>query len=245
MHIIISPAKKMVVDTDSFPVLSQPQYLPQTKQILTALQALDDNQLQTLWHTNDKLTQANLMRLRNMDLTRQLTPALLAYSGIQYQYMAPDVFTTTALEYVQSHLRILSGFYGVLRPFDGVVPYRLEMQAKLTIDNAPNLYAFWGNQLYAAVDDGEPIINLASQEYAKTIQKYIPSERFIDVVFGSFVDGKVKTRATIAKMARGQMVRFMAENQVTTVTQLYDFKEMNYRFVPDLSRANQLVFLDN
>jgi len=86
-------------------------------------------------------------RLANMDLHTRLTPVVLAYEGIQYQYMAPGVFTYDELDYMQEHLRILSGFYGVLRPFDGVTPYRLEMQAKLKAGEAKDLCSFWGSSL--------------------------------------------------------------------------------------------------
>ncbi|MHA3067201.1 peroxide stress protein YaaA [Lacticaseibacillus saniviri] len=247
MKIIISPAKKMKVDTDSFAVLSQPKYMAETAEIAQTLQRATYDELQALWHTNDKLTRLNQARLERLDLTHQVTPALIAYSGIQYQYMAPGVFTAAALAYVQAHLRILSGFYGILRPFDGVVPYRLEMQAKLRVGDTDNLYAYWGDKLYTALNNaGEPIINLASQEYAKTIQKYLqPSDVFIDIVFGSLVDGKVKTRATLAKMARGEMVRFMAENNVTTLDELRMFDRLNYHYQAALSSDDKLVFIDN
>ena len=109
---------------------------------------------QKLWQCNDKIAELNFQRFSRMDLTRNLTPALLSYEGIQYQYMAPQVFTEQEWAYAQEHLRILSGFYGVLRPLDGVVPYRLEMQAKTgraqvpgcTLPGMPpaSLYDFWG-----------------------------------------------------------------------------------------------------
>jgi len=108
-----------------------------------------------------------------MDLYRGLTPAVLSYEGIAFQYMAPAVFEDRQLAYVQKHLRILSAFYGVLEPMDGVTPYRLEMQAKVGIGDAKNLYDYWGERLYRSViDDSRVIINLASKEYSKCIEKY-------------------------------------------------------------------------
>ncbi|GEK28596.1 peroxide stress protein YaaA [Furfurilactobacillus siliginis] len=245
MKIIISPAKKMKVDTDSFDVAALPQYLPETQQLLDQLLQLPYPKLQSLWHCSDKLAQQAYRQLQQTDLTRQLTPALVAYSGIQYQYMAPDVFTDQAFAYVQAHLRILSGFYGALRPFDGVVPYRLEMQTPLPVAEHPNLYAFWGSKPKQALNlNHEPLINLASQEYSKTIRNYLqPDEPMIDIVFGHLVDGKLKTRATFAKMARGEMVRFMAENDVQQVDALKSFDRLNYHFTPSLSTATTLVFL--
>ena len=143
MRIIISPAKKMKVDTNSLPYQTLPVYLPRTEQLCKILQSMSNTELKKLWKCNDQIAQLNIQRLQNMDLHNRLTPAVLAYEGIQYQYMAPGVFTEEAFHYIQEHLRILSGFYGLLKPFDGVTPYRLEMQAKLRVGEAKDLYAYW------------------------------------------------------------------------------------------------------
>ena len=134
MRIIIAPAKKINTDLDSFAPESLPAFLPQTERLKAALQAMTPGELQKLWKCNAAIAALNVERLRNMDLRRRLTPAVLAYEGIQYQYMAPGVFETDHYAYIREHLRILSAFYGLLRPFDGVTPYRLEMQAKLSVD---------------------------------------------------------------------------------------------------------------
>ena len=145
MRVIISPAKKMKTDTDSFPCRDLPVFLSRTERILSRLGELSAAQLKALWKCNDQIAQLNVQRLRDMDLRSILTPAIIAYEGIQYRYMAPGVFTDRELSYVQEHLRILSGFYGILRPFDGVTPYRLEMLAKLPMGEAKDLYGFWGD----------------------------------------------------------------------------------------------------
>ena len=142
IRIIISPAKKMNIDTDSFAVEALPQFLAETERLKKAMQAMPDQELQALWKCNDTIAKLNVERLRNMELRRNLTPAILAYEGIQYQYMAPGVMETGQLKYLREHLRILSGFYGLLRPFDGVTPYRLEMQAKLSVDGAKDCMPF-------------------------------------------------------------------------------------------------------
>ena len=129
MRIIIAPAKKMVVDTDSFAVDSLPQFLEQTERLKAALQGMSPKELQSLWKCNDSIAKLNVERLEHMDLRCNLTPAIIAYEGIQYRYMAPSVMEAAHLDYLREQLRILSGFYGLLRPFDGVTPYRLEMQA--------------------------------------------------------------------------------------------------------------------
>ena len=130
MKIILSPAKKMNVVSDLLAPQGMPAFLDQTEEILAWLRTKSYGELKKLWGCNDKIAEQNMDRLRHMDLHRNLTPAILSYEGIAYQYMAPSVFEDRQLEYVQEHLRILSAFYGVLKPADGVTPYRLEMQAK-------------------------------------------------------------------------------------------------------------------
>ena len=180
-----------------------------------------------------------------MDLHSRLTPAILAYEGIQYQYMAPGVFTVQEYAYIQEHLRILSGFYGVLRPFDGVTPYRLEMQAKLKIGECKDLYAYWGNRLAnALVVETNCMLNLASKEYSLSISKYLPdSVKFITCVFGEEKDGKVIGKGTMCKMARGEMVRFLAEQGMDDPEQVRLFNRLNYRFDAARSDERTYVFL--
>ena len=126
MKIILSPAKKMKPDPDTLEPISLLQFLDQTSAILSWLRAQTRQELQTLWKCNESIARENYDRIAHMDLRRGLTPAVLAYEGITYQYMAPVVFEKAQYEYIQEHLRILSAFYGVLRPMDGVAPYRLE-----------------------------------------------------------------------------------------------------------------------
>ena len=130
MRIILSPAKRMNEDLDTLAPQGLPIYIGHTEEILSWLREQSQESLQKLWKCNDKIAAQNVERLEHMDLYSRLTPALLSYEGIAYQYMAPVVFEDAQFDYVQKHLRILSGFYGVLRPMDGVVPYRLEMQTK-------------------------------------------------------------------------------------------------------------------
>ena len=243
MRIIISPAKKMNVDTDSFPYQDLPAFLTRTEQLCKVLQSMSDAELKQLWKCNDQIAALNVQRLQNMDLHRHLTPAVLAYEGIQYQYMAPGVFTEQALQYVQEHLRILSGFYGFLKPFDGVTPYRLEMQTKLRVGECKDLYAYWSDSLAKRLfEETDCIINLASKEYSVCISKYLPQTvRFITCVFGEEKGGKVIEKGTMCKMARGEMVRYMAENQIEDPEQIKSFDRLNYRF--DASRSDHKTFV--
>ena len=245
MRIIISPAKKMNVDTDSLPWCDVPVFLPSTQELCRKLQSMSYEELKKLWKCNDQIAQLNVRRLWDMDLLGRLTPAVLAYEGIQYQYMAPGVFTDQEYAYIQEHLRILSGFYGILRPFDGVTPYRLEMQAKLKIGECKDLYSYWGDRLAKTLfGETDCILNLASKEYSISVSKYLPDTvRFITCVFGEEKDGKVIEKGTMCKMARGEMVRYMAQNQVSIPEQIKSFNRLNYRFDESRSDDNTYVFL--
>ena len=246
MKIIISPAKKMNIDTDTLAFRSMPVFLSETKELLAWMRRLTFAEAKAVWKCNDKIAEQNYRRFQEMDLERNLTPAVIAYEGIQYQYMAPAVFGGAQTDYIQEHLRILSGLYGVLKPFDGVTPYRLEMQAKAS--EAGDLYKFWGDKLYREVageeKDGGLILNLASKEYSKCIEKYLtPEDTYVTVVFGELADGKVKQKGTLAKMARGEMVRYLAENKVEDPERIKGFDRLGYCFEETLSNEKEYVFL--
>lgn len=244
MRIIISPAKKMKQD-DGLLWKELPAFLDKTEQLYHTLKAMDGAALQKLWKCNDQIAAQNVERLQHMDLRRNLSPAILAYEGIQYQYMAASVFSDAEFDYLQEHLRILSGFYGVLKPFDGVTPYRLEMQSKLKIADAKDLYAFWGAELAERLfAESDCIVNLASKEYSQCITRHQkPGSRIITCVFGEKIDGKVVEKGTLCKMARGEMVRWMAEQQLTDPEQLRNFEGRDHRFSAEHSNDNTLVFL--
>ncbi len=246
MKIIISPAKKMKTD-DVLPWRDLPAFLEKTDRLLAALRAMPAARLKSLWKCSDTIAGENLRRLERMDLRRGLTPAILSYEGIQYRYMAPDVFTDAQFDYLQEHLRILSGFYGLLRPFDGVTPYRLEMQAKLSVDGAKDLYAFWGADLASALAQNAGwVLDLASKEYSDAVAKHLPpSVRLVRCVFGEEQEGRVVEKGTLCKMARGEMVRYMAEIGAERPEDLLAFDRLGHRFSPEHSSENALVFLRN
>lgn len=244
MKIILSPAKKMNVDVDSLACETTPVFLSQTEKILACLQGKSYEELKKLWGCNDAIAKQNYQRLNEMNLRARLTPAIISYEGIAYQYMAPAVFESSQLEYIQENLRILSGFYGVLKPMDGVQPYRLEMQAKLKLNGCRDLYEFWGDQLYKeVVDEDSVIVNLASKEYARCIEKYLgDSDTYITCIFAESVNGKMVQKGTFAKMARGEMVRFMAEHQITDPQDMKQFDRLGYVYRDDLSTPTQYLF---
>ena len=232
MRIILSPAKKMKEDPDTLAYMGLPEFLDQTEEILAWLRSRTQEELKRLWVCNDRIVGQNVQRLAHMDLRKNLTPAVLSYEGIAYQYMAPAVFETGQFEYIQEHLRILSAFYGVLRPMDGVTPYRLEMQARAAVGVYKDLYALWGNRLYEA-----------SKEYSKCIEVCLSEEdRYITPVFCEEAGGKLVTKGTYAKMARGEMVRFMAENRIEDPSEIRSFDRLGYRFREELSSDTRYIF---
>ena len=245
MRIIISPAKQMRVDTDTFTCSTLPVFMEKTEILMQWIQRLSYEEQKKLWACNDKIARQNAERFANMDLQQNLTPALMSYDGIQYTYMAPAVFEDGQYDYVQNHLRILSGFYGVLKPMDGVVPYRLEMQAKAAVSGFKNLYDFWGDSLYREVaDDSRIIVNLASKEYSRCIEKYLqPDDRYITCTFGELESDKVVQKGVYAKMARGEMIRFMAVIQAETPEQIKAFNWSGYHYDQNRSSNNEYVFI--
>ena len=244
MRFIISPAKKMI---DEAPLAHQdlPVFIERAERLRDWMSSLTYAEQKKLWACSDAIAEQNAERLEHMDLRSNLTPALLAYDGIQYTYMAPAVFEDGHLAYVQDNLRILSGFYGVLKPLDGVVPYRLEMQAKAAVDGFSNLYDFWGDSLYCeVVDDSRIIVNLASKEYSKAIEKYLqPDDTYITCVFGELADGKIVQKGVYAKMARGEMVRYLAGVQASDPNQIKQFTWGDYAFDEARSTDTSFVFV--
>ncbi len=245
MKIIISPAKGMDVNTDTMEWKKRPVFLEDTRKLCQAIQNLSYQEAKTLWKCNDTIATLNYERFQAMDLETSLTPAILAYHGLSFQHMAPMVFTNHAFKYIESNLRILSGFYGILAPFDGIVPYRLEMQARLSVDEKRNLYAYWGDRIYRElIQEDSVIINLASKEYSQVVEKYVSGKvQFITCIFGELIGEKIVQKSTLAKMARGEMVRFMAEKQITKVEQIKEFDRLGFLYEEKYSSDTELVFI--
>ena len=244
MKIILSPAKKMIADTDNLAPAELPVFIDKTAEVVNWMKSKSKEELKAIWKCNDKIAKQNFNRLEKMDLYNRLTPAVLAYEGIAFQYMAPSVFEIQQFAYLQNHLRILSAFYGILKPMDGVTPYRLEMQAKAEIGGTKNLYDYWGDRLYhSVIDDSRTIINLASKEYSKCIERYLSDkDSYITITFCELSGDKLVTKGTYAKMARGEMVRYMAERNIENPADIRKFDRLGYTFRGDLSSETEYVF---
>lgn len=247
LKIIIAPAKKMNTIDEFSCTPTQPQFLEQSRLLLDVLRNMDPEDLKRLWQCSDNLTLQNYRRLQEFSFEKAMSPALLSYEGIQYQHIAPQIFTDAQWLYTTEHLRILSGFYGVLRPTDVVLPYRLEMQAKLTANHTKDLYHFWGKRLYTSLlpaSGSSQILNLASNEYSKAILPFVePHVTFVTCIFGEIIEGRVKMKGTQAKMARGEMVRWMAAKQIKNITDIRSFSSLGYCFEADFSSETKYVFI--
>ena len=264
LQVVISPAKQMRTAQDAFDVLGIPPFAHETARLHRALLDIERNEgsggLQALWNVSDKLLGPCLNTLHefgpilknsnldNPELARHLSPAVMSYHGIQYQSMAPEVMDSAQLAWLQDHLWILSGLYGCVRPFHAVEPYRLEMGAKLAVDDARDLYAFWGDKLARATapaGSNTTIVNLASVEYAKAVLPHFADDATaVTCLFGEGIrNGKPIQRSTASKKARGSMVRWMAENKLEDASELTAFN-IGYRHIPELSYLGTLVFIN-
>ena len=241
MKIIISPAKKMINSSDDFLPESIPVFLTETQSLLDEIRTYTKEELKNVLECNDQLLNLNHERFQAMNLNRNTSCALMSYVGLQYQHMGSQLFSLEEIDYLQNTLRILSGFYGILKPKDGIVPYRLEMQAKL---KSTNLYDFWNRKLYDELTkEDHLILNLASKEYSQCIKSYQKDNvTIIDVDFVCEHKGKLTTKATEAKMCRGSMVRFCAVHQIKDIKELLSFSEYGYSYDSELSAETKLVF---
>ena len=235
MKIIISPSKQMKAVDDYYFPLTQPKYVKKAQFLIDHLSKLDYEDLKITLNCSDALAKKAFLNYQNINLNTNQTPAILSYQGIQYQYMAPWVFTDDEFKYVQDHMYILSALYGILRPMDGIVPYRLEMQTKCPF----SLYDYWNDLLANSIHD-DLILNLASEEYAKVIRKY---KKIVDVRFCQIVNGKLKEKGVYVKMARGDMVRFLAQNQIDSIQEVKNFNYQNYHFSQEHSNDQMLCFI--
>ena len=244
MKIIISPTKKMKTEEYISP-LSRPLFLEKTKEILSYLVSLTDEEKARVWKVKGKLLEENLERLNAIDLSSPGSPALFSYDGIQFTYMSPSSFTDDMLSYAEEHLRILSGFYGLLRPMDGIVPYRLEMESRININGKGDLYSFWGCDIAREIEKEESlVVNLASEEYSKAVVPHLCKDvEVVTPVFLEEVKGSFVTKGVYAKMARGEMVRFLSENKVSDKEGIKEFSIRGYRYSASLSSSERMAFV--
>lgn len=252
MLAIISPAKTLDFETkiDGF-AFSQPNLTAYSQALIDICKQLSAAEVGSLMSISDKLAALNVARFTEwqQEHTEQnAKAALFAFKGDVYTGLDADTLTHEQVEYAQTHLRMLSGLYGLLKPLDLMQPYRLEMGTKLANPQGKDLYAFWGNviteHLQQAIDaQGDNVlVNLASDEYYSAVKPQNLNATIIKPVFLDEKNGKYKVISFYAKKARGMMVRFMLETQPTEIEQLKAFNYGGYWFDEDASTATELVF---
>lgn len=225
--------------------ISKPVFLTKTKQLLSYIQTIPVTTLQKMLVTNSKIAKETYDIYQKMDLYHKVTPAILCFDGIQYTYMGPKIFEEQYNQYVQEHVLILSGFYGVLRPFDGVTPYRLELNTPFMTPFCKSLYDFWKDSLYQEVIRKENlIIDLASKQYSRSITKYKSQEvRIVKCYFMEKEENRCVEKGVYVKMARGEMIRYLASVQASSVEEVKQFKALGYRYCKNLSDEGKIVFI--
>ncbi len=253
MLMVISPAKTLDYETPPATArFTQPQYLDHSQELIEQLRELSPQQIGELMHLSDKLSGLNAARFGSW--TPAFTPenakqALLAFKGDVYTGLNAVDFNEADFDYAQNHLRMLSGLYGLLRPLDLMMPYRLEMGTKLANARGKDLYAFWGTQIsewlnQALAEQGDDVLlNLASNEYFSAVKKTALNARIINTEFKDLKNGQHKIISFYAKKARGMMSRFVIKERINTPEQLKQFDAQGYRYSAEQSKPDLLVFL--
>ena len=245
---IISPAKNMrnlKVDNIKPKMYGESRFFTkETKEIINELKKLTPWDIQSIMKVNEKIAFQSYAYFQDFNFDEEGVCGILAYDGLVFKNIKAEDFTQEDFNFANNHVRILDAFYGIVNPLDGVLPYRLEMQYKINI-NDKNLYKFWGDKLYKKLySEDKVIINLASEEYAKAVRGFLDKDDiFIDIDFKIHKDGKLKTMATYAKMARGQMIKYIIENKINNPEDLKDFTFNGYKFDHNLSTNKKYVFI--
>jgi uncharacterized protein len=252
MLFVISPAKNLDFETPAVTQsASQPRYLDQSKRLIKQLQQFSVQDVASLMKLSDKLAGLNLGRFQswsapfNADNAKQ---AVLAFNGDVYTGLNAPTLDKEGFDFAQKHMRILSGLYGVLKPLDYIQPYRLEMGTKLKNKKGKDLYDFWGDQIQVSLE-AEPaladgvLINLASNEYFKSVNAKQMNARIITPIFKDAKNGQYKIISFYAKKARGLMSRYIIDHKITQPEQIKNFDYDGYYFSKKESKGDDWVFL--
>ncbi len=242
MKIIISPAKKLANDNFINTGTSN-QFLKETNYLIKELKTYSVNDIKILMKLSYKLAQLNWQRFQDWN-SEGIGQALFMFKGDVYKALKAETLNESELDFSQENLRILSGLYGLLKPKDLIYPYRLEMGTKLKTKSGNNLYKFWENRLHNALllelENGEEIINLASEEYSKALQISKFKNPVITPVFKDFKNGKLKVISFFAKKARGEMVNFIIKNKINKSENLKSFSNLGYQFSEETEKGELL-----
>jgi cytoplasmic iron level regulating protein YaaA (DUF328/UPF0246 family) len=252
MQLITAPSKTQQFNGRTYAEHSLPLLLEKTSILDYRLKLLDRQELSRLMKTSERLTESTFQLIHNF--SQPFSPdnakqALFTFQGAAYSAITAELYTKKQLDYTQQHLMILSGLYGILRPLDLMQPYRLEMGCSLTVGEAANLYQFWQAQITETINqaltkDGDKVlINLASKEYSKAVDKKKLQGELVTITFKQLHKGQLRTIPIHAKKARGLMIHFAVSEQIDKAAGLKKFKLDGYCFSKEDSTAVEWIFL--
>ena len=251
MIAVISPAKTLDFDSPVPYETTQPRLKKYANELISVLKTKDVEEVQELMSLSEKLAILNVERyhhFRKAHTQHNSKAALFAFKGDVYVGMDAETMKESSVKFAQQHLRILSGLYGLLKPLDMIQPYRLEMGTKLAHAEYTNLYQYWGDTIVKLLlkdlkEQGDKtIVNLASQEYFKAVDRKSLKADVIDVEFLDYHKGEFKIISFFAKKARGMMARFLMDNEINSIEGLQEFHSEGYLFDPKRSSEKSLVF---
>lgn len=248
MKILLSPAKKLNFDMASSDIkVTEPVFQERANALASKLNKISRKKLSSMMNLSDALTELNKTRYAQWN-DASSKPAILAFNGDVYLGLNASLWSKNHLIESQDSLRILSGLYGILKPLDAIKPYRLEMGSRWAVTpTKSNLYKYWGKsiaiQLESEMTENEPIVNLASAEYAKVLLPHVSKKRkVITAEFKDFKNGELKMIQIFVKKARGMMAKHIIHENITNVEDLINFNEDGYQFDANLSSENKIVF---
>ncbi len=253
MITLLSPSKGQDFSTPPLTRrITTPFFIKESAALIAELRKLDSHGLQELMVISEKIANVNVGRYRDFQLPFTLgnsKQALCAFSGDVYGAMDVGLYGAEDFDYAQDHLRILSGLYGCLRPLDLIQPYRLEMKTKLANKRGPDLYRFWGNRITENINaslakhEHKVVVNLASNEYFKAVNKKILAGQLLTIHFKEIKEGKARVVAIYAKRARGMMADFIIRQKIDEPGALRDFSCGGYRFDGHQSDQEHYIFV--
>jgi uncharacterized protein len=221
---------------------TQPRFLSEAKLLNAELNKLSEKQLQELMHISPTLSTQVKQRIFEWK-SEDGTPAWCTFVGDVYKGLKANEFTKADIDFAQKHCGTISGLYGIVRPLDLINPYRLELMYKLSGNGFKNLYEFWGDKIAQTIPKDEPVINLSSEEFIKTLRPYLKKDQIITPHFLQTKNGKPDFQVIHAKIARGTMCNWIVKNRINDPEKLKNFAEDGYKYAPDLSFPLKPSFL--
>lgn len=245
MIAIISPSLTMKNCSDDFFDLSLPSQIEMSKKIVEEIRKLSEKDLEKVLSVSSKVGQLNFERYQNLKFDKSGGAAILSYTGTVYKNIKASIFDDEEIKFCSEHIRILSGLYGVLRPYDSIYEYRLELKTKINILGNEDLYKYFQDSMYKnLIHHDRKIVNLCSSEYSKVIIPYLSNEdEFLTCSFKINKNGILKSMSTDAKASRGSMVNFIVKNKINDFESLKNFNDNGYTFNERLSNSREYVFV--